>query len=80
MEIYDLKYELHEFIGYPILVVNKYLKKMGWEMEDSFHDYKWAWKNKNLKKIIVVKVNFVDDGYLGNEIVNTIYWYDGIYS
>jgi hypothetical protein len=73
-------FDLDEFIGYPILVVNNYFKDKGWEMVDCFNDYKWVWTKLDLNKSIVAKVDFVDDEILGNEVVNSIWWYDGIYS
>lgn len=73
-------FNLDEFIGYPIQVVNNYFKEKGWEMIDCFNDYKWAWVKKDMNKSIIAKVDMIDDENLGNEIVNSIWWYEGTYS
>jgi hypothetical protein len=73
-------FNLDEFIGYPILVVNKYFQEKGWKMVECFNDYKWAWVKTDMNKSIIAKVNIIDNEILCNEIVNTICWYEGIYT
>jgi hypothetical protein len=73
-------FNLQEFHGWPINVVNTYFKEKGWQVFDCFNDYKRAWVNHSLNKSIVAKTEMVDNDVLGNEIVVDIWWYDGIYS
>lgn len=73
-------FNLDEFVGWPLNVVNKYFTEKGWQMVACFNDYKWAWVNTLLNKSIIAKSEMVDNEALGNEIVESIWWYDGIYS
>lgn len=73
-------FDLDEFIGFPISVVNSYFIDKGWEAFNCFNDYKHAWVNHSFNKSIVAKIEIVDNEYLGNVIVGSIWWYEGIYS
>jgi hypothetical protein len=73
-------FDLDEFIGFPISVVNSYFIDKGWEAFDCFNDYKHAWVNHSLNRSIVAKIEMIDNEYLGNVIVDSIWWYEGIYS
>lgn len=73
-------FDLQEFCGWPVMAVNKYFKDKGWEVADCFNDYKRAWVNRSLDKTIIAKTEMIDDEALGNEIISTIMFYDGIYS
>ena len=72
-------FNLDEFIGYPVQVVNKYFTEKGWEMVDCFNDYKYVWIKTDINKSIIAKVDIIDDENLGNEVVNKIWWNDHIY-
>jgi len=73
-------FDLEEFIGYPVRVVNKYFIEKGWQSVDCFNDYKYVWVNNNLNKSIIAKIDMVDDEILGNEVINSIRYFEGIYS
>jgi hypothetical protein len=73
-------FNLEEFVGYPVGVVHNYLKEKGWETVECFNDYKYAWIKNDLNKSIIAKIDMVDNEELGNEIINEIRQYDGIYS
>ena len=73
-------FNLEEFIGYPIDVVNKYFKDKCWITIDCFNDYKLVWANHLINKSIVAKSQMIDDINLGYEIVVNIWWFEGIYS
>ena len=66
-------FDLDEFVGYPVQVVNDYFKKKGWEMIDVFDDYKWVWQKTDAGKRVIVKTEIVDNNKLGNEIVTKIH-------
>ncbi len=72
-------FNLNEFIGYPVFVVNKYFKEKAWQMIECFNDYKWVWVNNEIGKSIIAKVEIIDNETLGNEVIDIIYWYEGIY-
>jgi hypothetical protein len=72
-------FNLQEFIGYPAYVVNDYFKSKGWKSYDCFNDYKYAWINCDLNKSIIAKVDMADDEIYHHEVINSIWWFDGIY-
>jgi hypothetical protein len=73
-------FDLDEFIGYPIQVVNNYFETKGWVLIECFNDYKYAWIKADINKSIIAFVSMIDDISLGNEVVNSISWFDGIYT
>lgn len=73
-------FNLDEFIEYPITVVDNYLKNKGWLSVQCFNDYKYAWVKADINKSIIAFVSMTDNESLGFEIINSISWFDGIYT
>jgi|LakMenEpi03Aug12_release.lakeMendotaPanAssembly.Ray.scaffolds.fasta_scaffold714106_2 hypothetical protein len=73
-------FNLDEFIDYPIAVVDNYFENKGWVSVQCFNDYKYAWVKADINKSIIAFVSMTDDESLGFEIVNSISWFDGIYT
>ena len=73
-------FNLNEFVGWPIGVVNKYFNDKGWQTVECVSDYKWVWVKHDIKMSIIAKIDMIDDEELGNKVVNQISAIFGVYS
>ena len=72
---------LSDFIGQPVIKVNKLFRDNGWVFYNSFNDYKFVWINKSIKESVVLctDFDFSSDDMNECEVVVDVVHFDGIY-
>ena len=73
---------LSDFIGQPVIKVNKLFRDNGWVFYNSFNDYKFVWINKSIKESVVLctDFDFSSDDMNECEVVVDVVHFDGIFS